>query len=194
MPPSSIANGAKPPYKQTRRTGMAPGFATGWAGKAGSASTRPAPSSKARAAVGTSLGSEARRRTARDGCSCSSCLIITAPPIDFLMRRTLACRDGKAQQQHEHIAISPWPFDLGLLGVFWVRYDEVTMAPTRANGKICYLDIPATDIGRSSAFYEAVFGWQTRRRGDGALAFDDSVGEVGGSWVTGRPPSSNPSP
>jgi len=67
------------------------------------------------------------------------------------------------------------------------------MAPTLANGKICYLEIPATDIGRSSAFYEAVFGWQTRRRGDGALAFDDSVGEVSGSWVTGRPPSSVPS-
>ena len=73
-----------------------------------------------------------------------------------------------------------------------MRYDETTMAPTLANGKICYLEIPASEVGRSSAFYEAVFGWQTRRRGDGQLAFDDSVGEVSGSWVTGRPPSSNP--
>lgn len=66
------------------------------------------------------------------------------------------------------------------------------MSPTYGNGKICYLEVPATDIARSSAFYQAVFGWQTRRRGDGTLAFDDGVGEVSGTWVTGRPPSGQP--
>ena len=66
------------------------------------------------------------------------------------------------------------------------------MAPTLANGKICYLEIPAIDIARSVAFYETVFGWKTRRRGDGSLAFDDGVGEVSGTWVTGRPPSAQP--
>ena len=66
------------------------------------------------------------------------------------------------------------------------------MPPTFSNGKICYLEIPATDIPRSVAFYEAVFGWSTRRRGDGSIAFDDGVGEVSGTWVTGRPPSSEP--
>jgi predicted enzyme related to lactoylglutathione lyase len=66
------------------------------------------------------------------------------------------------------------------------------MPPTLANGKICYVEIPALEIPRSAEFYEAVFGWKTRRRGDGHLAFDDSVGEVSGSWVTGRPPSSQP--
>ena len=66
------------------------------------------------------------------------------------------------------------------------------MPPTFANGKICYLEIPATDIDRSSAFYKQVFGWNTRTRGDGSLAFDDGVGEVSGTWVTGRPPSGNP--
>jgi predicted enzyme related to lactoylglutathione lyase len=66
------------------------------------------------------------------------------------------------------------------------------MPPTRANGKICYVEIPATDIGRSAGFYQAVFGWTIRRRGDGSTAFDDSVGEVSGSWVLGRPPSSQP--
>ena len=66
------------------------------------------------------------------------------------------------------------------------------MPPTLSNGKICYLEIPATDIPRSVAFYEAVFGWSTRRRGDGSIAFDDGVGEVSGTWVTGRPPSSEP--
>ena len=66
------------------------------------------------------------------------------------------------------------------------------MPPTRANGKICYLEIPAIDLPRSIAFYESVFGWRTRRRGDGSTAFDDSVGEVSGAWVTGRPPSPQP--
>jgi predicted enzyme related to lactoylglutathione lyase len=66
------------------------------------------------------------------------------------------------------------------------------MPPTLANGKICYVEIPALEIRRSVEFYEAVFGWKTRRRGDGQIAFDDAAGEVSGTWVTGRPPSSNP--
>jgi uncharacterized protein len=63
------------------------------------------------------------------------------------------------------------------------------MPPTLANGKICYVEIPATDIDQSAAFYEQVFGWRLRQRGDGAVAFDDTTGEVSGTWVTGRPPS-----
>jgi len=66
------------------------------------------------------------------------------------------------------------------------------MPPTRTNGKICYLEMPAADIPRSVRFYQAVFGWHTRQRGDGATAFDDSVGGVSGAWVTGRPPSPVP--
>lgn len=66
------------------------------------------------------------------------------------------------------------------------------MPPTRANGKICYVELPATDIRRSASFYERVFGWTIRRRGDGSTAFDDTVGEVSGSWVVGRRPSSPP--
>ena len=66
------------------------------------------------------------------------------------------------------------------------------MPPTRANGKICYVEIPATDVEASAAFYEAVFGWRLRKRGDGATAFDDAIGEVSGTWVTGRPPASDP--
>jgi predicted enzyme related to lactoylglutathione lyase len=66
------------------------------------------------------------------------------------------------------------------------------MPPTRSDGKICYLELPATDIARSVAFYQAVFGWTIRRRGDGQTAFDDTVGEVSGTWVTGRPPSTQP--
>src|SRR5258708_11871630 len=68
----------------------------------------------------------------------------------------------------------------------------VMPTPTMANGKICYIEMPTTDIARSSAFYESVFGWKIRRRGDGSIAFDDGVGEVSGTWVTGRPPSHQP--
>lgn len=66
------------------------------------------------------------------------------------------------------------------------------MPPTLGNGKICYLEIPANDVGRSADFYRAVFGWQIRRRGDGRTAFDDAVGQVSGAWVVGRPPSPHP--
>jgi uncharacterized protein len=66
------------------------------------------------------------------------------------------------------------------------------MPPTLANGKICYVEIPATDLNRSAAFYRTVFGWRVRQRGDGSLAFDDGVGEVSGTWILGRPPSSQP--
>jgi uncharacterized protein len=64
--------------------------------------------------------------------------------------------------------------------------------PTMANGKICYVEMPAIDIRRSADFYRTVFGWQIRTRGDGATAFDDGVGEVSGTWLTGRPPSVTP--
>ncbi len=59
--------------------------------------------------------------------------------------------------------------------------------PTLGHGKICYLEIPAVNVEESAAFYRKVFGWQTRKRGDGALAFDDGVGEVSGTWKVGRP-------
>lgn len=62
------------------------------------------------------------------------------------------------------------------------------MPPSPSNGKICYVELPALDVEASRAFYEAVFGWQSRTRGDGSLAFDDSVGGVSGTWIAGRPP------
>ena len=66
------------------------------------------------------------------------------------------------------------------------------MPPKSTNGKICYVEMPAADVRRSAEFYEAVFGWNVRRRGDGATAFDDTTGEVSGTWVAGRPPSAEP--
>ena len=59
------------------------------------------------------------------------------------------------------------------------------------NGKICYVEIPTANVAQSVKFYQAVFGWATRRRGDGATAFDDGV-EVSGTWVKARPPSTKP--
>ena len=63
--------------------------------------------------------------------------------------------------------------------------------PISANGKICYIEIPATDIQRSAEFYTKVFGWKIRQRGDGSTAFDDTV-EVSGTWVLGRPAATTP--
>ncbi|WP_018611799.1 VOC family protein [Segetibacter koreensis] len=64
--------------------------------------------------------------------------------------------------------------------------------PTLANGKVCYIEIPAVDVDRSVSFYREVFGWKTRKRSDGHIAFDDGAGEVSGTWVVGRRPSGNP--
>ena len=62
------------------------------------------------------------------------------------------------------------------------------MNPTLGHGKICYVGIPSTDVERSAAFYAAVFGWEIRKRGNGTTAFNDSVGQVSGAFVPGRPP------
>lgn len=50
------------------------------------------------------------------------------------------------------------------------------------HGKICYLEIPAITAEASAGFYSSIFGWTVRKRGDGALAFDD-MGGVSGTWV-----------
>jgi predicted enzyme related to lactoylglutathione lyase len=60
--------------------------------------------------------------------------------------------------------------------------------PTSADGKICYIEMPARDVSRSASFYKNVFGWNIRRRGDGATAFDDTIGEVSGAFVLNRKP------
>jgi len=63
---------------------------------------------------------------------------------------------------------------------------------TIINGKICYIEIPALDIEHSADFYKQVFDWRIRRRSDGSVAFDDTVGEVSGTWVLHRKPASEP--
>ena len=60
------------------------------------------------------------------------------------------------------------------------------------HGKICYVEMPATDIAKSSDFYKHVFGWNIRKRGNGTVAFDDTTGQVSGTWVVGRAPAASP--
>ena len=59
---------------------------------------------------------------------------------------------------------------------------------TSGNGKICYIEMPATDTNLSASFYKTVFGWNIRNRGDGATAFDDTTGNVSGTWLLNRKP------
>jgi predicted enzyme related to lactoylglutathione lyase len=66
------------------------------------------------------------------------------------------------------------------------------MPPTLANGKICYIEMPATDVERSANFYKRVFGWNIRKHSDGRTSFDDTTGEVSGMWTLGREPASEP--
>jgi len=52
------------------------------------------------------------------------------------------------------------------------------------DGKICYVEIPASDIDASARFYAEIFRWNIRVRGDGQRAFDDTTGSVSdrGCW------------
>lgn len=64
--------------------------------------------------------------------------------------------------------------------------------PIFANGKICYLEIPALDAKKSSSFYQKVFDWNIREDDGGNISFDDSTGQVSGMWVEGKEPATNP--
>ncbi len=59
------------------------------------------------------------------------------------------------------------------------------MEYSKFDGKICYLELPATDVQRSADFYTTVFGWKCRDRGDGVTGFD-SNGDVSGSFDPDR--------
>ena len=65
-------------------------------------------------------------------------------------------------------------------------------SPNYRTGKICYIEMPAIDIAQAAQFYQQVFGWHVRQRDDGSTAFNDTVGGVSGTWITGRPPAANP--
>ena len=58
------------------------------------------------------------------------------------------------------------------------------MPPTLANGKICYLEIPALEPRKAADFYHAVFRWEVRLRGD---LLDPTKSAVGGGLGNGLP-------
>jgi len=60
------------------------------------------------------------------------------------------------------------------------------------HGKICYIELPASNVEASEKFYSTVFGWSIRTRGDGSRAFDDSTGQVSGAFVPRRKPIVEP--
>ena len=64
--------------------------------------------------------------------------------------------------------------------------------PKWRTGKLCYVEIPAVDVARSAEFYRQAFGWTLRQRGDGSTSFDDTVNQVSGTFVLGRPPAKEP--
>lgn len=58
--------------------------------------------------------------------------------------------------------------------------------PTLANGKICYVELPALDIQRSANFYAKAFDWKVEPLGPDAPAtiarFRDPAGNVLGLY------------
>jgi len=60
------------------------------------------------------------------------------------------------------------------------------------HGRLSYIQIPASSVRESAAFYATVFGWQVRGGSDHHLSFTDTTGDMIGAWVTGRTPSREP--
>ena len=57
------------------------------------------------------------------------------------------------------------------------------------HGQVCYLELPAADGARASAFYAAVFGWDTEEHAPDFVA----PGLIG-QWLPGRPPAPDAGP
>ena len=60
------------------------------------------------------------------------------------------------------------------------------------NGRLSYIQIPASNVQESAEFYRAVFAWEVRGGSDAHLSFTDATGDMIGAWVTGRPASREP--
>jgi uncharacterized protein len=70
--------------------------------------------------------------------------------------------------------------------------NEESNVPDSFQRQNLYIEMPAEDVEQSAAFYKNVFGWTVRMRGDGAVAFDDTVGEVSGAWCERRSGTDGP--
>jgi len=66
---------------------------------------------------------------------------------------------------------------------------ETAWALSLVPGQVCYLQLPAADGARASAFYAAVFGWDTDEHAPDFVA----PGLIG-QWVQGRPPAPDAGP
>lgn len=60
------------------------------------------------------------------------------------------------------------------------------------NGRLSYIQIPATNVRESAEFYARAFGWIVRSGNDHHLSFTDATGDMIGAWVTGRVSSREP--
>ncbi len=67
--------------------------------------------------------------------------------------------------------------------------ERSTPIPGLVHGQLCYLQIPALDIGTSARFYERVFGWRVEPPEAGF----EAPGMIG-QWVTDRPPAPDSGP
>jgi uncharacterized protein len=63
----------------------------------------------------------------------------------------------------------------------------------RADGKIDYLEMPATGLPATKAFYEQAFGWRFVDYGPDYAGFEDA-GLDGGLNATGEAPAARPLP
>ncbi|HEV7487382.1 MAG TPA: VOC family protein [Thermoanaerobaculia bacterium] len=66
------------------------------------------------------------------------------------------------------------------------------MPPTLANGKICYIEIPAIDIERSADFIRRCSAGRSANAATVGSPSTTPPDRVSGTWVTGRPPSPTP--
>jgi predicted enzyme related to lactoylglutathione lyase len=51
-------------------------------------------------------------------------------------------------------------------------------------GAVTYLHIPATDVRKAAAFYEAVFGWSINEADSHRPGFTDAGGLLSGAWIS----------
>jgi predicted enzyme related to lactoylglutathione lyase len=58
--------------------------------------------------------------------------------------------------------------------------------PLARHGGLSYLEIPASEPGKSAVFYAAVMGWQCEERGVNDFRFSDGSGHLIGRFPTGR--------
>jgi predicted enzyme related to lactoylglutathione lyase len=72
--------------------------------------------------------------------------------------------------------------------------EERSANPLARHGGLSYLEIPASDPGRSAVFYANVLGWQIDQRAEADFRFADARGLLIGRWVSGRAASGEAGP